>query len=513
MTLNFGVRYDYYTPIRERNNLQVKFNPETGVIDPNTTPVMKSTTTNFQPRVGATVLATARTIVRGGFGLFVGPGQTEDQIQTIADSDRVSTTLTSGASLAFPLDSNVATAAFINNPNNRSYQPRAYRSEYEIPERVWQYTGSVQQDLGGRMVATAAYVGAQGHNLFLRSIANPIVSVATNPNPASAAFVVRQFSIVQRDAAGAVIGVQNPYAEIDTKTTGGRDNYNALQLGLSRRSASGLSTNAQYTFSRSFGNTSGSNEALTAGNAAQTLPEFDYDTGYNAFDVRHTFNFSALYSLPFGTGRIMNSGFAGAVLGGWDVGGIVNARSGLPIDVRVTRPDVLYVDGAGSYFNNPAAGRTAVVNTPNGGASRSVRRPDLVPGVNPFLTNGGLLFLNPAAFATPVAGTYGNLERGSLKGPGFAQLDMVIAKHFALNGARNAEFRVEIFNLFNRTNFSNPVATLPNAIPTTALTEANRVQPGQAFTPAGRHLRIPPRARWDGRWVWGRTARCSWRSG
>jgi hypothetical protein len=247
----------------------------------------------------------------------------------------------------------------------------------------------------------------------------------------------------------------------------------------------GLAVNAQYTLSRSFGNTSGSNEALTAGNAAQTLSEFDYDLGYNAFDVRHTFNFSALYSLPFGTGRkYMNSGFAGAVLGGWDVGGIVNARSGLPIDVRITRPDIVYRDGAGNVFNNAAADRVAVINTPNGGASRNVRRPDLVPGVDPFITSGGLLFLNPAAFATPAPGTYGNLQRGALHGPGFAQLDLVVAKHFALGGPRNAEFRVEIFNLFDRANFQNPVATLPNALPTTALTESNRVQPGQAFSPA-----------------------------
>jgi hypothetical protein len=485
LTLNFGVRYDYYTPIRERNNLQVKFNVDTGAIDPPTTPVMKSTKTNFQPRVGATLLATEKTIIRGGFGLFVGPGQTEDQVQTIADSDRVSVTLSSGPNLAFPLDSNVATATFINNPNNRSYQPRAYRNEYEIPERIWQYTGSIQRDLGGRLAATAAYVGSQGRNLFLRSIANPIVDVATNPNPASAAFVSRKFSIVQRDASGAVIGLQNPFAEVDTKTTGGRDNYNALQLGLSRRSTNGLSLNAQYTLSRSFGNTSGSNEAQTAANAAQTLDEFDYDIGYNAFDVRHTFNFSALYSLPFGAGRkYLNSGLAGAVLGGWDVGGIVNARSGLPIDVKITRPDIVYVDGAGKVFNNPAAGRSAVINTPNGGASRNVRRPDLVPGVDPFITNGGLLFLNPAAFATPKPGTYGNLQRGSLHGPHFAQLDLVVAKHVALSGLRNAEFRVEVFNLFNRTNFANPVATLPNALPSNALTEANRVQPGQAFTSA-----------------------------
>ena len=72
LTLNFGVRYDYYTPMRERDDLQVKFNVDTGLIDPPTTPAFKSTKTNFQPRVGATLLATEKTILRGGFGLFVG---------------------------------------------------------------------------------------------------------------------------------------------------------------------------------------------------------------------------------------------------------------------------------------------------------------------------------------------------------------------------------------------------------------------------------------------------------
>ena len=309
------------------------------------------------------------------------------------------------------------------------------------------------------------------------------MDVITNPNPASAAFVIREFSLVSRNAAGNVIGVQNPYAEIDTKTSGGRDHYNAMQLGLSRRSVNGLSLNAQYTLARSFGNTSGSNEALTAGNAAQTLSEFDYDLGYNAFDVRHTFNFSALYSIPYGRGRkYVANGVAGAVLGNWDVGGIVNARSGLPIDVRITRPDVVYVDGAGNAFNNPAIGRTAVINTPNGGNTRNVRRPDLVQGVDPFIDADGLLFLNPAAFATPQPGTYGNLQRGSLHGPIFKQVDLMLAKHIPLVSDTNLEFRVEVFNLFNFDNFANPAATLPNALPSNSLTEANKVQPGQPYT-------------------------------
>ena len=483
-TLNYGVRYDYYSPMTEANNLEVKFNIDTGVIDPNTTPLYTSTKTNIQPRVGATYSLTDRTILRGGFGLFVGPGQTEDQIQPVADSDRISTTLSTGA-LAFPLDPAVAVANFVNNPNNRSYQPRAFANEYEVPERVYQFTGSVQQDLGSRMVATAAYVGAQGRSLFLRSVANQITQVVTNANPANGALVVRQFSIVQRDASGAITGVQNPYAEIDYKTSGGRDSYHALQLGLSRRSAGGLALNAQYTLSRSFGNTSGSNEALTAANNARTLDQFDYDIGYNNFDVRHTFNLSALYAIPYGRGRsIAASGIAGVLFGGWDIGGIVNARSGLPIDMRITRPDVVYVDGAGTVFNNPAAGRTAVINTPGGGNSRNVRRPDLVAGVDPFVTSGGVVFLNPAAFATPKPGTFGNLERGSLHGPGFNQVDLVLAKHVSFASSRNVEVRAEIFNVFDRANFSNPVGTLPNALPTNATTEANKVQPGQAYTAA-----------------------------
>ena len=309
--------------------------------------------------------------------------------------------------------------------------------------------------------------------------------MVTNPNQANGAFVIRQFSIVQRDGAGNITGVQNPYAEIDYKTSGGHDTYNAMQLGLSRRSASGLSLNAQYTLSRSFGNTSGSNEALTAANNARTLDQFDYDLGYNAFDVRHTFNVSALYQVPYGRGRShpMN-GAADAVLGGWDVGGIVNVRSGLPIDVRITRPDILYLDAAGNVFNNPAVGRTAVTNTPGGGNSRNVRRPNLVPGVDPFLTSGGVVFLNPAAFSTPAPGTFGDLQRGSLDGPNFRQVDMVLSKHVAMSGTSNVEFRLEVFNLFDAVNFSNPVATLPNALPSNATTEANKVQPGQSYTAA-----------------------------
>ena len=346
LTLNYGLRYEYYTPLKERDDLIVKFNIETGQIEPNTTPLHGSKKDSIQPRLSATYALGSRTVLRGGYGMFVGPGQGEDLIQPI-ESDRVSTTLSSGPFLAYPINQDLLVANFVNNPNNRSYQPRAYAQEYAIPEKVHQYTASVQQELGSGFATTVGYVGSQGRNLFLRSVANNIVDVVTNPNPANAAFVIREFSIVNRDANGNVTGVQNPYAEVDFKTSGGKDSYNALMLSLNRRSTNGIATNMQYTFATSRGTSGGSNEANTAANNARTLEQFDYEDGYNNFDVRHTFNISLLYSLPFGRGRKFGnnaSALTQAALGGWEVGGIYNARSGVPINVLVTRPDILYRD-------------------------------------------------------------------------------------------------------------------------------------------------------------------------
>jgi hypothetical protein len=474
-TLNYGLRYDYYAPLRETDNRIVKFNIETGQLDPDTTDLYRSKKNNFQPRLGATYALGGRTVLRGGFGIFVGPGQTEDQIQPI-EAERISTTVTSGPLLAYPIDPVAIRSNFVDNPNNRSYQPRAYSDDYVLPERVYQYTASVQQELGGGIAATAAYVGSQGRNLFLRSVANRTIGVQSNG--ASAATQIREFDIVSYGADGRIASIQRPYAEIDYKTSGGRDSYNALQLALTRRSSKGLVMNAQYTFGSSQGTSGGSNEARTVGNNARDLADFDYDNGYNNFDVRHTFNLSALYNLP-GTG---------AVLGGWSVGGILNARSGVPINLLITRPDIVYVDGAGAVWNAAAADRTAAINTPFGGASRSTRRPDLVPGVDPFVEDGGLLFLNPAAFATPAPGTFGNLERNSIHGPNFRQMDVVVAKRLDMGRGPNLELRAEIFNIFNTTNFGYDgiAATLPNALPGAgeSVTQANRIQPGQAFSAA-----------------------------
>ncbi len=117
---------------------------------------------------------------------------------------------------------------------------------------------------------------------------------------------------------------------------------------------------------------------------------------------------------------------------------------------------------------------------PAAASSRSVRRPNLIPGVDPYIEDGGTVFLNPAAFSIPAPGEFGNLQRGSIRGPDFRQIDLLLSKRFDIQARANVEFRIEVFNLFNRNNFANPVGTLPNALGT----GTNQIQPNQPFTPA-----------------------------
>ncbi len=470
VTLSYGMRFEHYTPMRETRNLNVQFNinctSTPNCFLPTNHPFYQSRE-NFDPRVGFSYSPTSKTAIRGGFGLFNGPGQTEDLLQPI-ESDLINTVVTGGT---YPIDISAVRSNFINNTTNRSFGPRPYDPNYTVPERIYTYNASVEQELPGHFVVTGAYVGSQGTNLFLRSIANRITAVRTNPDPTQAGVVIREFDI---DNGGT--NVLHPFGEVDYKTSGGRDSYNALQLSVVRRSSKGLTMNAQYTLGRSFGNSEGSNEADTAANNARLISDFSYDNGYNKFDVRQNFNTSLIYAIP---SRGLE-GVAKALLGNWEIGGIGNARSGLPVNVFITRPDIAYTDAAGNVFTSPAAGRTAVINTPFGGSTRATRRPDLVPGVNPYMDQDRTLF-NPAAFAIPKPGTFGNLPRNFLRGPNFRQMDLILNRKFPFAENKNVEFRAEIFNIFNLTNFAAPPSTLGPALGTAA----GQFQPGQPLSFTG----------------------------
>jgi hypothetical protein len=368
-------------------------------------------------------------VLRGGFGYYYGPGQFEDRIQPIENyitRNRVQASDVPNNGLAYPVDQALLKSLL----SIRGYTHH-YPAEYNI-----QYGVSVQQELPGAINLSVGYTGSQGKDMFLRGVGN-VLDPVTRVRPVPT------------------------YGQIDFKTGGcvddlslagkypiggcGTAQYDAFQVGVTRRFQGGFTGGFNYQYSRNKGTTQGSNEAATT----QNTFDFDSEYGINPQDIPHTFNGSLVYQIP-GTG---------AFTGGWRVGAIVNARSGVPINVTVSRPDNITVTGA------------TVTNIP-GGNSRGTQRPDLVPGVNPYLESGGVRWLNPAAFATPQPGTFGNLPRNYLRGPSFAQFDLMVSKDVRFTQSQSLQFRFEVFNIANRLNYENPATVLPNGAPGVPFTDA-----------------------------------------
>ena len=121
-----------------------------------------------------------------------------------------------------------------------------------------------------------------------------------------------------------------------------------------------------------------------------------------------------------------------------------------------------------------------------GGNSRGTQRPDIVPGVDPYLKDG-VRWLNPAAFTTPRPGTFGNLPRNAMRGPGFAQLDLMFSKDLQFAQSQSFQIRVEIFNITNKLNYENPASTLPgNGTPGVPFTDAQAGTFGYMLGPLNR---------------------------
>lgn len=474
-TLTYGVRYDYFGAPRERDDRAVVVDPASGTILPPGTPFFRAAKNNFQPRVGLAYQLRDDLFLRAGAGIYSGSPRIGDLLLPI-ESDRFNTGLVGGA---FPLTPAEVAREFVENPDTRQFQPLSFARDFTTPERVYRWDAMLTHTFGKVNDLNILYSGNLGRNLPVAGVANQIVSVQTNADPTRPAVVRREFDIVRGDQ------LFKPFGELLYRASRGRSSYNGLTVQLKRNNVSlgtsdhwldwqnFTSFNAQYTLGRNVGNASGA--------VASDTRDFDADFGFNAADVRHTFSLSAGYRLwDDARGRPRRD-----ILWGWTIAPTFTARTGTPLVVRLDRPDVVYVDADGDVFGSPAAGRQAVLNTPGGGASGGARVPDLVPGVDPYLRRD-LQFLNPEAFAVPAPGSFGNLRRGELRGPGLFQVDLALTRvlfnESQLFNERGiaADLKIEFTNLFNRANFLAPSATLPNVLGTSAA--GDRIQPGVPFT-------------------------------
>ncbi len=482
--LTYGMRYEYYSVLRESKDRAVVFDVDAGKLSPPGTPFYKPSKMNFAPRLALTwaprnactilnskcEFAKDKVVLSASFGVYLGPSPFLDQAKPI-ESDRIIYVTQRGG--VFPSNVNTLASDFLNNPDNRQYQPLALAPNYSNVERVYKYDVALKYPLFGNFSLLVSYIGNQGRNLLLRNFTNRISQVFTNADPAKDAVVIREFDVVNGNT------ILKPFGEIDFRTSEGKSNYNSFQTtvrGFHKKLFPLFEF--QYSYADNRDNTNGGSKTVTTGNPF----DYEYDWGYAPDDVRHKVSVKLFAGLPFGRGRRFLSeadGVLQRLTGNWTVAALTDFQTGRPIHVLLTRPDIVYVDGLGHVFSDPAAGRTAVINTPAGGSSLAQRRPDLVPGANPYLRNG-LSFLNPEAFAIPAPGTFGNLKRGALRGPSLKVVDLVIRKQFLKGETSQAEFRIEVSNVFNWVNYDKPVALLPNALGTDS--SKNQLQPGQQFS-------------------------------
>jgi hypothetical protein len=372
-----------------------------------------------EPRVGFAwdVWGNGKTAVRGGFGIHHGlldtldyrldqtaPFNTAESIKNIAVSNLI---ITPGTP---------APAGSLISPSN--VQP-----DIATPA-VLSWTLRVEQEISPRTSITVGYVGSHSyHQILSEDMNEPVPQVL---------------------ADGTVYypsGAQNANPELANSTSWvsqGVGLYNALEVDVRRSFGNGLQFRGNYTYAKNLDDGSAWNTSVSGNTPAfvefPLNPKLDW--GPAATDVREMASVNASYELPFGPHRhFLNHASApvNVVASGWTASAIVTAQSGFPFS-----PQLGY---------NP---------TGNGDTRNPVRpnwNPNFSGSLYPRTANE---YFNPEAFLPPAKGTYGNVSRDALTGPGLSELDFSATKNSHFTERVGLQFRAEFFNILNHTNFLTP---------------------------------------------------------
>ena len=210
-------------------------------------------------------------------------------------------------------------------------------------------------------------------------------------------------------------------SNLDSHAAVGTQKYRGLKVEAQRRSANGVSMNANYTFSRCEGLEMAPNAQFGIGFTNPADPNADY--GRCDGDRTHLANGTIGYMTPRLNGPV------GLLASNWRLAGILNVRSGTPLNI---------LSGRDNAFNGQANQRVDQISND-------------VYGPQP-LNN----YLKRAAFAQPAAGGFGTYRRNSIDGPGFWKIDLAISRLVSIASTQNLELRVEVFNLLNNFNWGDP---------------------------------------------------------
>jgi hypothetical protein len=403
VTATYGLRWELSPPPTGRGNTTLASwmnveNPAELALAPAGTPLWATRHTSFAPRIGVAYRLTEKGdfVLRAGSGIFY---------DLSADAAGYlgfyfpNYTLMNTFSVQLPLP---ASAPYLPSLTLQPPYPNAahgFAPDLRMP-RSYQWNVGLEKSFAGQQAVSVTYLGQAGRQLLRQE-------GISKPNA---------------DFTGSFVLTQNS----------ARSNYNALQVQYRRLVAGRLQALLNYTYSHSLDNSS--NDVVEA--ISSTVVSAANDYASSDFDVRSSFSGALTYSVP----AVSKKGPSEYLTKDWSLEGLIVARNGFP-------------------FN--ATALTATI----GGANP---RPDLVSGQPLYLRGSqcasvfgsacpGGVGLNPAAFTAPAAGEQGSEGRNDLHGFGLTQVDVSLARKFAISDRMNVQFRADAFNLFNHPNFANPI--------------------------------------------------------
>ena len=449
LTLNLGLRYEFATPQYEADNHLANFDPVTRTLVQAKDGSLFSRSgvhpdrNNFAPRIGLAYQLTPRTVVRSGYGIsyvhFNRLGG--ENILGYNGPFIVGASIAQQTSQALCIGNNFigcfrpTQAGYpdgLTSPAN--FNPLAARVNFTPSDARTGYVQSwhltVQRELLPNLLLDVAYVG--NHSVKLVTLADFNQARPNNTSDPTGGTPLQD----RRPIPG--------YSFIQASFPGGQTNYHALQLKLERRFSSGLYLLNSFTWSKAIDNVAGHLEANNGDNSRLNIRDIRADRGVSNYNQPFNNTTSVVYDLPFGRNRRFAAnirGYADAVIGGWRMTLINTMSSGLPVNLTYS-PASQFVVGSSLTYRPNLTGQPLIADSSD---------------PNHYLN------FNAVAIPTDRSRPFGNAGRNIVAGPNFIQTDLGLHKSFPVWGEKTKlEFRMEAFNLFNRTNFTAPDSNASN---------------------------------------------------
>ncbi|MGA2882634.1 MAG: TonB-dependent receptor [Bryobacteraceae bacterium] len=444
LTLNLGLRWEYATPLYERDNNYSNFDPATDtMITASSGSIYNRSLVHpdyrdFGPRLGLAYSFDSKTVIRAGYGIsysfFNRVGSALEGINAPqALFGVINQSIPAGGAVpaGFLTTQNSFTTG-IDNP--ASFNPANSNVVYIPPNSKWPYIQnwffSVQRELGLNTVLEVAYNG--NHSLRL-----PIIADYNEASP---------------NLPGQSLGVQArepipTYGPITWVDPAGDNDYNGLSVRLEHRFSHGLYLLNSFTWGKALGDSEQALEYFSGYVEAnpQNIHDLAAERGPSSFDVKLNNVTSVVYELPFGKGRQFAASvnpFLDAIIGGWELNTINTAHTGQPLNVYYSPSSAYAVSGLSNDYRGEPFLR------PN--ALGSAISQSTAQMLNTYFA--GYTFSVPPSATDP----FGDLGRNAFRAPSFEQWDLGVDKNFRIHEDIHVQFRSEFFNVLNNVNFGIP---------------------------------------------------------